>query len=72
MTLIAMGTASLVLAGCASTGDLDALQPRVDGLESQHGAIDGRLEGLAGSVSSVEARVAEAEAKAGGKQARDP
>jgi outer membrane murein-binding lipoprotein Lpp len=64
MGLLAVTTASLFLAGCASTKDLDALRARVDGLESQHTAIDGRLDGLDGSVSNVASRAAEAEAKA--------
>ncbi len=57
MGLLAASAASLLLAGCASTGDLDTLGKRVDGLESQHTTIDGRLD-------AVESRVTEAEAKA--------
>ena len=58
------GLAALSLAGCASTGDLDAVQQRVDALDSQHTAIEGRLGALEQSLASVESSAAEANATA--------
>lgn len=50
----------LALVGCASTGDLDALQARVNGLEAEHRAMEGRIGGLEQSVSEVRDQAAQA------------
>ena len=50
---------SVSLAGCASTGDLDALNARVATLESEHKGIGGRITGIENSLANVEARVTE-------------
>lgn len=62
-------TSVLAFAGCASTGDVDELRTRVNGLEAEHRAMEGRIGGLEQSVADVRDQAAKAAERAAAAEA---